>query len=606
MKSIFTHLKSPLMPALVWGALSLLPNKADAQLAANTYQFSALSGTFTEITGGTALTSIQADDALSASIPIGFTFNYCGTDYTQLRASSNGWVSFSSTLGTFDYIAGNATSAFTTIKPCLFALWEDIDGSSTYGGAASYITTGTAPNRIFTLECKNWQWNYSATTATISFQIKLYEGSNLIQYVYRPESGTINTASGGASIGISDNNSPTTGYLSLNNATASPTASSTVFTMDILTKPASGQIYQFKPLPPIDMKADSIVVATPFCSNSSQPVSARVKNLGTATIDSVKVYWSVDGVLQTPVTYNAAPIGNVVSSSNTALVPLGSVFFATAAPRQIKAWTYQPNGLPDAVPANDTVSAPVASGLEGVEVHILPGDTTICQGTNIVLDAGSFNKNPIYIWNTGSLSQTITIDDAGVYSVKVQNTDGCFDRDTVTVSVHPNPLVNSIAVVDNGGGMFTFNIIGAQNINEYSWDFGDGATASGPGPQVHIYSAPGEYTVVVTLKNDCGEITTSRLLAIGGGTGLNDLNALQRDLKMYPNPSKGLVTITHNGKLKMKNVTLSNLVGQKVQHLENVNSEKVQINTEGLASGIYNVTIETDRGTVVKKLEVLP
>lgn len=604
MKSICTYLKFPIIPALLLSVCSMAPATSNAQLAANTYQFSALSGTFTEVTGGTAITAIQTDDALSGSIPIGFTFNFCGTDYIELKASSNGWVSFSSTLGTFDYYAGNS-STFNNMRPCLFPLWEDIDGTTGNGGAASYITTGTAPNRIFTLECKNWQWNYSATTATISFQIKLYEGSNLIQYIYRPESGAINTASGGASIGISDNNTPTTGYLSLNNATASPTASGTTFTTNILTKPASGQIYQFKPLPAIDMQADSIVVSAPFCSNAMQPVSARVENLGTATIDSVDIYWTVDGVPQPPVSYNAAPIGNVVSGSNTAIIPLGSVFFATAAPVQIKAWTYMPDGLPDEVAANDTVSKPISAGLQGVEVNILPGDTTICQGTNIVLDAGNYPGNPIYIWSNGTLNQTVTVNNAGTYSVKVQNTDGCFDRDTIVVSVYPNPLVNSIAVIDNGGGSFTFNIIGAQNIDEYLWDYGDGETATGPGPKTHTYDDPGEYTVVVTLKNDCGTITATRLVAVGGGTGVNGLSALQREVKMYPNPAKDLVTITHTGNLKIKTIVVYSLMGQKIYRSENTNPEKNQLNTNGWAAGIYNIMIETDRGTLVKKLEVL-
>ena len=603
MKSICTHLKFPIISALLLGACSLLPESSHAQLAANTYQFSAISGTFTEITGGTALTSIETDDALSASIPIGFSFNFCGTDYTQLKASSNGWVSFSSTLGTFDYYAGNGAT-FNNMKPCLFPLWEDIDGSSSNSGQATYTTSGTAPNRVFTLQCKNWQWNYSATTATISFQVKLYEGTNLIQYVYRPEAGTINTASGGASIGISDNET-VTGYLSLNNATATPAASSTTFTTNILTKPASGQIYQFKPLPPIDMKADSIIAVTPFCSNSTQPVSARLKNLGTATIDSVRIFWEVDGIAQPVVAYAAAPIGNVVSSNNSVIVPLGNVFFATAAPRQIKAWTYMPNGLPDAVPANDTVSAAIAAGLQGVEINLTPGDTTICQGTDIILDAGTFPNNPIYIWNTGSLSQTITVNGAGVYSVKVQNSDGCFDRDTMFVSVHPNPLVNSIAIIDNGGRTFTFNIIGAQNIDTYSWDFGDGTTATGPGPKTHTYTAPGEYTTVVTLSNDCGEITTSRLIAVGSTTGLDDLSGWQSAIKMYPNPAKGMVTIAHNGTLKMKNIFVYNLMGKRVYQAEPVKTDKQQINTTEFSAGIYNIIIETDKGKVVKKLEVI-
>jgi hypothetical protein len=593
-----------------WGlALSLATclnvSDAQAQLAANTYQFSAFSGTFTEVTGGTSLSAIEMDDALSGAVPLGFDFNYCGTNYNQVRVSSNGWISFNMGLGTYDYVAGNATTSFTTIKPAIYPLWEDISGS---GGTASYVTTGTMPNRIFTMEFKNWKWNYSGTAAAISFQIKLYETSNLIQFIYRQEGGAINTNSGGASIGIMDNNA-TTGYLSLNNTSATPTASFTTFTTDLLAKPATGQVYQFKPLPGIDMDADSAVVATPFCSNASQPVSARIRNLGTATINTVEVHWSVDGVLQTPVTYNTTPIGNITTPNNTALVPLGNVFYPDGTPRVIKAWTYLPNGMADEVPLNDTVSQPITAGLPGVDVHISPRDTTICQGNSIQLNAGSFPNDPIYIWSTGSLNQTIDVSQAGTYAVKVQNTMGCFDRDTIVVSVHPNPLVNSIAVIDNGGNTFTFNVIGAQNISNWEWDFGDGSNpVSGtgiPGQQIHPYTAAGEYTVTLTLSNECGEIVTTRLIKIDAVTGIDNISELQKELKLYPNPGKSQVTLSsYNSTLKIKNVAVYNLMGQQVYEAV-VSSDKHQLDVSSMAPGIYNVIITTDKGKATKKLEVI-
>jgi hypothetical protein len=297
------------LATIALAACGLGANNASAQLAANTYQFSAFSGTYNEITGGTALTAIEDDDALSGAIPIGFTFNYCGTDYTQLIACSNGWLSFNTSI-TSSY-TGNSASSANDIKPALFPLWDDISGDN---ATARYITTGTAPNRVFTIEYKNWLWNYSAANPVISFEVKLYESSNLIQYIYRQESGAIDNSSSGASIGIADNDA-TAGYLSLNNTGTAPVPSSTTFTTNLGSKPATGQVYQFKPLPPIDMDADSIIVNTPFCSNSTQPVSARIKNLGTATINTVTVNWSVDGVTQTPVVYST-PVSNVITAPN--------------------------------------------------------------------------------------------------------------------------------------------------------------------------------------------------------------------------------------------------------------------------------------------------
>ncbi len=594
-----------------WGlaltmATCLSATQVQAQLAANTYQFSAFSGTFTDITGATSLSAIETDDALSAAVPVGFDFNYCGTNYNQIRVSSNGWISFNTGLGTYDYVAGNATGSFNTIKPAIFPLWEDISGN---GGTAGYTTVGTAPNRIFTVEFKNWKWNYSGTAAALSFQIKLYETSNLIQFIYRQEAGAINTNSGGASIGIMDNNA-TVGYLSLNNTSATPVASFTTFATDLLDKPATGQVYQFKPLPGIDMDADSAVVATPFCSNASQPVSARIRNMGTATITTVDVHWSVDGVLQTPVTYNTTPIGNITTApNNTALVPLGTVFYPDATPRVIKAWTYLPNGMADEVPLNDTISQPITAGLAGVNVHINPRDTTICQGSSIHLDAGSFPNDPIYIWSTGSLNQAIDVSQPGTYSVKVQNTMGCFDRDTVIVTVHPNPLVNSIAIIDNGGNTFTFNVIGAQHISNWEWDFGDGTapvTGTGlPGQQIHQYTTAGEFTVTLTLSNDCNEVIATRLIKIDATTGIDNVSELQKELKLYPNPGKSMVTVSsYNGALKLKNVAVYNLMGQQVYEAA-ASSDKHQLDVSSMAAGIYNVVITTDKGKATKKLEVI-
>lgn len=358
-------------------------------------------------------------------------------------------------------------------------------------------------------------------------------------------------------------------------------------------------------VPPNNAGVDSVFVpVTPFCSGPTT-ISARVHNFGSNIINNVGVNWSIDGVLQTPIDISTAIDMENSTAGPNAIVALGTVNFDFNVAKVIKAWTNMPNSVADTKPVNDSTTKTITATQQGIDFQISPQDTTICAGSSISLDAGTQPFNPIYIWNTGAITQTVNVSQAGAYYVKVQNTFGCFDVDTMYVNVHPSPLVNSIAIIDNGGNSFTFNIIGAQNINNYTWDFGDGATASGPGPKTHTYTTPGEYTTVVTLSNDCGTITTSRLIAVGGGTGIDNLSALQKEMKVYPNPAKGLVTITHNGGIKMKSIALYNLMGQKVYSAASVNADKHQLNTSELAAGIYTVTIETDKGTVTKKLEVL-
>jgi len=96
------------------------------------------------------------------------------------------------------------------------------------------------------------------------------------------------------------------------------------------------------------------------------------------------------------------------------------------------------------------------------QVH-LGNDTTICEGENLTLDAGSGYVD--YNWNDGmSVSQTITVQTAGTYYVAVTNNNGCQANDTIRVSlescttsildteslpdvlVYPNPVSNLLNV----------------------------------------------------------------------------------------------------------------------------------------------------------------
>lgn len=574
---------------------------AHAQLAANTYNFSAASGTFTEIVGGTSVSSIQTDDAVSGNLPIGFTFNYCGMDYTELKASSNGVVTFD--VGLTYITISNSETYLSDIQPALLPLWDDISGAA---GTATYITTGTAPFRVFTLECKDWRWNYSSSyTPTISFQVKLYESTNVIEFIYRQETGTGNTSgSSGATIGIADDNTPP-GYLVLDNSTASPTVSSTTFTTTITSRPASDQIYRFTPVPAFNMQADTIIAdPSPFCGNAYHPIYLQVSNLGTAAIDSLQVYWEVDGVAQPPVSYSGPAITNFFTApNNTATILLGDVFFPDLNEKEIRAWTYEPNAMEDADFTNDTSTALIHPDFTGVNVEISPDDTVMCAGNDLVLNAGNFPDNPVYAWSTGAVSPMISISDPGAYFVWVQDENGCQDADTVTITELPQPQASDLGVVDNGSQNFTFSIIGEQNIDTYEWDFGDGDTDTGAGPKNHTYVQPGLYAATATLSNDCNAIYLTKQIQVDPPAGVSDMPGLENAINLYPNPAKDKVRIRVEGAVKLQQVALFNLLGQKV-YFSKASGSVTEINTGLLASGIYQVRIDTDKGQVVRKLEI--
>ncbi len=588
--------------------LALSAHTGYAQVPASTYTFSALSGTFTDIAGSPGLVTLPAsflgDNVTSNTIPIGFTFYYCGSPYTQVAACTNGWLSFnaaSTSTASGNSLANLSTSAAANVKPALMPLWDDLRGSADSAASATYVTTGAAPNRVFIFQWKNWQWNRSSAV-NISFQVKLYEAGNVIEYCYQQGAAAGNpTGSSGATIGIADG-AATPVYLTLSNATAAPVASSAIFTTNITTRPATGQVYRFIPLPRFDMAADSVIVAPSFCARTSQPVSVRMKNLGTEAITSVELHWSVDGIAQPMVAYSGAAVSNVLSApANRKTVLLGDVLFPDNSPRRIKVWTARPNSASDEVPVNDSVARMVAADLTGVEVHIRPGDTAICSGDHITLDAGAHPGAPIYIWSTGSLDQSIPVSGSGRYIVKVQNNSGCFDRDTVTVTVLPDPIAAGIGAVDNGDLSYTFNAISAQHVKQYKWDFGDGSapvTGAGlPAQAIHAYAA-GTYTVKLILTNDCHEIIIEQKISVGA-VGIDGPETWQKEILLYPNPARGLVTLQAPDGLKILKVALYNIIGQQVY----TNSGSA-IDVTGMPAGSYQVVIFTGKGKVVRKLLV--
>ena len=234
-----------LLAALVILIASLAPLASRAQLVAN-YTFAASTGTFTELTGATLTPGLRVDTGNTPAIPLGFTFRFEGVDYTSVRATSDGYLTFSPT---FTSSTWNNGLAFVTLTsdPLIAGLWDDLTGTLP-GSQAGYVVTGIPGSRVFTFEWLNWGWSYQATAGGVSFQIKLREGSNQVELVYRPEAGAVVGAN--ASVGLRATGGQGAGtYLSVNSLSAAATTSSTVATDNLATKPASGLTFTFTPAP---------------------------------------------------------------------------------------------------------------------------------------------------------------------------------------------------------------------------------------------------------------------------------------------------------------------------------------------------------------------
>jgi hypothetical protein len=83
--------------------------------------------------------------------------------------------------------------------------------------------------------------------------------------------------------------------------------------------------------------------------------------------------------------------------------------------------------------------------------------------------------------------------------------------------------------------------------------------------------------------------------------GINDVEA-SINVVTYPNPATEMVYVTAEGAIR--SYEMVDAMGRKVMGQENANADILELDVRSLASGIYFITITTDRGTAVQRVSV--
>lgn len=198
------------------GLATLMPGWATAQtyaFASETYNWID-TASHTHISSSTALparfykasgcgtTPPTIDDTITDPIPLGFTFNYGGVDFTSVRVMTNGRLQFGTnatcgsgtdnsgaTIYTFDYPDANMNYTMRIYGADLDPT-PKTGATSTYGTTClnevqcyvSYATLGTAPNRTFVVTWNNVpKWIQSGKIAgNFNLQIILQENGEFV------------------------------------------------------------------------------------------------------------------------------------------------------------------------------------------------------------------------------------------------------------------------------------------------------------------------------------------------------------------------------------------------------------------------------------------
>ncbi len=264
------------------------------------------------------------DDNRSEATNIGFDFWYNGQRFTQFSVSTNGFMDFSSSTDdggpqcddygycNFIFSASN-NGTWLALAP----FYDDMTtraGSDPLGTSIKYELSGTAPNRVLTVE-----WDamavFNNTSPDLNFQVKIYETTGVIEYLYETMNSGTHPFSYTVGINASSiSNTPQASELKTQQAANSTNFSQTPQN-NLSTMPAANSRLRFTPPTPAAATGTltaSAITNTGMTLNWPNWASNEVGYVLYSSVDDVNYFFNS----QTPVNATSANIAGLLPGTN--------------------------------------------------------------------------------------------------------------------------------------------------------------------------------------------------------------------------------------------------------------------------------------------------
>lgn len=192
--------------------------------------------------------------------------------------------------------------------------------------------------------------------------------------------------------------------------------------------------------------------------------------------------------------------------------------------------------------------------------------------------------------------------------------DSCAAGDVSTwagpfsVTTAPAPVATASATWTLGtvtatDAQVNFNAGASVNATGYSWDFGNSTTGTGVTPTA-TYTANGVYNVTLTVTGDCGATDDTTFAVTVAGIGLEESGLVS--LNIFPNPTAGQLRVSmlagFGGEMSIR---VTSALGQEMIRetwISGGGQEDRMINLSSHPAGIYFVTIQTEKGSVTRRV----
>ncbi len=575
-----------------------------------TYQFQQIDITGTwnnNLSGMTEITFNDTDDG-EENITIPFTFKYAGQSYTEVRIGVNGGIRFGTT---GDVLAGNNLSSTGAGSTNIIApLWDDWKMMTADNPRISYTIVGVAPNRFLYIDWKNMRHYGSSTTGYVSFRLILRETTNVIEFLYGPN--TSNTMS--ASIGFNANNGTTTTFVSVTPG-SSATVSTTTANNNISNSDyPSMKHYIFSPPPPNDWNSYPTVIpvldADVNPTNTSNLVYAY--NAG-ATNSGGTAPQNGDWDTNTrDIWYRfTAPDGGTVSLTRPFPAYWSSLSYAV----------YPAGGAT----GPEIVSGFINSTNIGKKAYI----TGLTAGNDYLIRMWDYGNNQfgympfclregqenedaenavqLNVYNQGAVALFTFADNRGADdSASVNGTPSCgvYGGNDVWYKFTA-PSDGKVEVHHNNAAgdwsSFVFAVYDSPTSNtalDCQIIYISGNTAPYDVKTVTGLTAGNTYYLrVYDYANNNFGISSFVLRKTAAASGVEDITSL--DFNYYPNPVTEVINI--NAQDNIQKIELFNINGQIVKTIE-PNNKKTKLNISSLPAGMYLMKVQNDKSVKTVKI----
>ncbi len=206
-----------------------------------------------------------------------------------------------------------------------------------------------------------------------------------------------------------------------------------------------------------------------LCDNALEPLEVTVG-------DGVTVNW-----------YDAPTSGNLLQANSTTFTPdVTGTYYAEA----------------ETIRSGCTSTSRTAVQFTSFETPVVTDETLVfCGNTTIILNASTNIATVTYSWNTGEVTEEITVNTPGIYTVDVTNI-GCTVTKTIEVIQIENPVIENIE--SNGKNI----IINLSNLDDflYALDGNNFQTSN------TFFNISGGYYTIYVKHQECDEVLTTEYL----------------------------------------------------------------------------------------------